>query len=630
MSDTASGVVDSRAKIKEIYVKAARLLERMEDSERLAELVPVYNRMEMGIFRLVVMGEIKKGKSSFINALLGEPELLPTASDIATSTVYKILYGPERKIKVFFRPDVDTGQREQPLEIVPGQIGDYGTEAGNPGNKKKVDFIGIELPNPMLKSGLVIVDTPGVGGLFREHRDITLRYAPNADAVFFVVDSVESVISRPEIEFLKELLKMSSHRVVFVQTKIDAADEESWKAWQARNQKIIAEEVGLPVDKQLYFPVSAEIKVMADEEKDGELLDESGYLTLLNYLNHRLIPRKEQTLAKDAAAVFRACLAEIAEVQKRSVNVLQQSTREALAEMQQRLVEKKKQMIEWRSTTFQTEVQSFNDQFRDLRRNTGNRMREELDPTGPLISTHLDRLRSNEELKAPEIAANIKQYQQDLLIQAAESATAIHTQFNNDFKDIFSRAMNNLGASYEVEVAIAAEEPSADETMLQTSLNMHFSAFENTRTGLYGGMAGSTITGFLASWIFPPAGIAVMIAAVGGALIGGSLANKDAEVRQRNEALQRMRQVLQELAGKILRHSMNQLDDMTTCQEREANAAFKKIADRMQSDLEKEMTELQEAVTATKQEKSEKLKSSMETLDETSRLIADVEALLKA
>ena len=39
------------------------------------------------------------------------------------------------------------------------------------------------------------MDTPGVGGLFKAHRDITFRYAPNADAVFFVVDSVESLLS---------------------------------------------------------------------------------------------------------------------------------------------------------------------------------------------------------------------------------------------------------------------------------------------------------------------------------------------------------------------------------------------------------------------------------------------------
>lgn len=621
-------MADARGKIKEIYVKAAMLLERMEDSERLADLRPVYNRVEMGIFRLVVMGEIKKGKSSFINALLGEPELLPTASDIATSKVYKILYGPEKKTKVFFLPDVDTGKREPPLTVSPAQLAEYGTEARNPGNEKRVDFIGVELPNSMLRSGLVIVDTPGVGGLFREHRDITLRYAPNADAVFFVVDSVESVISRPEIEFLKELLKMSSQRVVFIQSKIDAADEETWKAWQARNQKIIAEEIGLPIDRQLYFPVSAEIKVMADAEKSGELLDESGYLDLLNYLNHQLIPRKEKALAKDAAAVFRACLAEIAEVQKRSVNVLQQNTREALADMQQRLAEKKKQMIEWRSTTFQTEIQSFNHQFQDLRRNTRNRLQEELDPNGLLISGMIDKIKQDDSAPAKVIAENVKQYQQELLAQTGVKANDIHRAFVGAFKTALEQTIQRMGATQEISVANSEDitfDPS--DTIIRQNLDMHFSGFDNTKNTYFGGMAGAAIANVIVGLIFPPA---ALIAAVGGGLIAGSLANRDTKARNKLSALDRLKGILLGLQQQLMRHSVNAMDDLAVTLERESSAAFKKIADRMQSDLEKEIAEVQETATATKQETAERLKRSMETLDETSRLIADVEILLKA
>src|SRR5205814_9329801 len=142
-------------------------------------------------FRLGVKAETKKCNSSFSNALLREPELLPTSSDVATSTVFKLLYRPETRFKAFFQSDLDTNPRLEPKEIPASDLQEYGTEAGNKGNKKRVDFIGIELPHPLLKEGLVIVDTPGVGGLMRAHRDITWRYAPNADAICFVLDSVE-------------------------------------------------------------------------------------------------------------------------------------------------------------------------------------------------------------------------------------------------------------------------------------------------------------------------------------------------------------------------------------------------------------------------------------------------------
>ena len=127
-----------------------------------------------GIFRLIVMGEIKKGKSSFINALLGVNELVPTSSDIATSTVYKIHYGAKSSYRVHFEPE--TGQK--PIAITADEVEDYGTEKGNPLNKKHVDFIEVISDAELLKSGLVIIDTPGLGGLFKEHKKITWQHVP--------------------------------------------------------------------------------------------------------------------------------------------------------------------------------------------------------------------------------------------------------------------------------------------------------------------------------------------------------------------------------------------------------------------------------------------------------------------
>ena len=57
-----------------------------------SEFVQKLKFWSSGLFRIVVMGEIKQGKSSFINALLGVRDLVPVSSDVATSTIYKIWY----------------------------------------------------------------------------------------------------------------------------------------------------------------------------------------------------------------------------------------------------------------------------------------------------------------------------------------------------------------------------------------------------------------------------------------------------------------------------------------------------------------------------------------------------------
>lgn len=127
---------------------------------------------------------------------------------------------------------------------------EYGTADGNPDNVKRVDFIRVQMPHPLLEAGLVIADTPGLGGLFREHSDITWRYVPNADAVFFVLDSVEAVMSKEEVESLHKLRRMTS-LLYFVQTKMDAVGTEQWQQWRERNLDIIAEHLQIPRDRSV-------------------------------------------------------------------------------------------------------------------------------------------------------------------------------------------------------------------------------------------------------------------------------------------------------------------------------------------------------------------------------------------
>lgn len=116
-----------------------------------------------GIFRLVVIGEIKKGKSSFINAMLGTRDLVPVSSNVATSTIFKIRYGTQKGYVVHFFEE----SGKPALTIDAYDLNRFGTEDGNPGNREQVDFIEVLYPSPLLQSGIVIIDTPGLGGAFQ-------------------------------------------------------------------------------------------------------------------------------------------------------------------------------------------------------------------------------------------------------------------------------------------------------------------------------------------------------------------------------------------------------------------------------------------------------------------------------
>ena len=116
------------------FVELEAKLNGVSPDQNLVEKIKL---LSAGIFRIVVMGEVKKGKSSFINAMLGVENLVPISTDVATSTIYKICYGEKQSYKVFFSEE----SKKESLIIDQSEIAKYGTEAGNPGNEKQVDFI---------------------------------------------------------------------------------------------------------------------------------------------------------------------------------------------------------------------------------------------------------------------------------------------------------------------------------------------------------------------------------------------------------------------------------------------------------------------------------------------------------
>jgi GTPase SAR1 family protein len=151
-------------------------------------------KLEENVFNLVVLGQFKRGKTSFINALLGE-ELLPTAVVPLTSIVTIIRYGDPLRVNVHF----NDGRVEQ---IVPEKLVDYVTEKGNAKNEKDVKEVVIEYPSPWLKDGVHLIDTPGVGSVYQHNTDVAYRYLPNSDAALFLL-SVDQPFSSASSAFSK-------------------------------------------------------------------------------------------------------------------------------------------------------------------------------------------------------------------------------------------------------------------------------------------------------------------------------------------------------------------------------------------------------------------------------------------
>jgi len=256
------------------------LSELREDGNIIKTVTELEEKLASNSFYLVVLGEFKRGKSTFINSLLGT-KLLPTSVVPLTSIVTMLYYGDREKIEVIF---LDDSIKEIKREELP----DYVTEKGNPGNEKKVKRVEISYPSEYLKGGVHIIDTPGVGSIFEDNTKVTYDFLPKVDAALFLI-SADPPMSRAELDFLKDVAKYV-HKIFFIQNKIDyIPDEDERYESMMFSKKVIEEALGEQVE---IYPLSAKMALEGKLSKD-ETLIKGSYLPQLDDLLADFLTREK-------------------------------------------------------------------------------------------------------------------------------------------------------------------------------------------------------------------------------------------------------------------------------------------------------------------------------------------------
>ncbi|RZB38550.1 MAG: hypothetical protein SRB2_00298 [Desulfobacteraceae bacterium Eth-SRB2] len=252
-----------------------------EDSggERLNE---VSDKLTLEQFNLVVMGQFKRGKSTLINALLGA-EILPTAIVPLTSIVTIIRYGKESKAEVRYLND---NKEDIQLSDIPKFV----TEKENPKNKLGVKDVEVFYPSDYLKNGVRIIDTPGVGSVFKHNTDVAYAYLPYVDAGIFIV-TPDPPLGEAEHRFLKEV-REHANKFFFVLNKTDLVDEKDLAESIALTDDLLRKTLEKPVN---LYPVSAKFALTGKLQGDSEKLTRSGVLTFERDLTDFLHCEKGKT-----------------------------------------------------------------------------------------------------------------------------------------------------------------------------------------------------------------------------------------------------------------------------------------------------------------------------------------------
>jgi replication fork clamp-binding protein CrfC len=199
-----------------------------------------------GVFRLLVLGDMKRGKSTLLNALLGE-NFLPSDVNPCTAVLTVLRYGAEKKVTVFFNDrktpqELDFQSFKYKYTIDPA-------EAKRLEQEKKqafpdVDYAVVEYPLPLLEKGIEIVDSPGLNDT-EARNELSLGYINNCHAILFVMRASQPC-TLGERRYLENYIKGRGLTVFFLinawdqvkESLIDPDDVEELKSAEDRLRQV--------------------------------------------------------------------------------------------------------------------------------------------------------------------------------------------------------------------------------------------------------------------------------------------------------------------------------------------------------------------------------------------------------
>ncbi len=225
-------------------------------------------RVSEGRIYVACIGQFKRGKSTLLNALVGQP-VVPTGFVPVTAVPTVIRYGNRLRARVRMR---DGSWRD--VAIV--DLKDYVTEQGNPENNKGVDGAELFVPCTLLSSGMCFVDTPGLGSVFTGNTATTQAFIPHIDAALVVVGA-DPPIAGEELA-LVEMVGRHVGDLILVINKADRTSDPERAAAAQFTRDIL--------EKRLHRPMSEVLQISAAErlENRGPLRDWDQLLSKLHHL----------------------------------------------------------------------------------------------------------------------------------------------------------------------------------------------------------------------------------------------------------------------------------------------------------------------------------------------------------
>ena len=249
------------------------------------------HRLDEERFRLAVLGQFKRGKSTLLNALLHEP-LLPTGILPLTAIPTTLRYGPERHVQISFqdgRCESYGGSLERLQEVLTR----YVSEQENPFNQLGVVQVEVEHPAALLAENVEIMDTPGIGSTALHNTRTARAMVPVCDGAVVVL-SPDPPITEVEVQFLRAVREAAT-RVIFVLTKADMLAPAEQQQLVTFLKKVLRDDAGFSGTERIFL-VSAREALDAYTPDGPPRQAEGGVAELESFLAKFLLTEKRAAL----------------------------------------------------------------------------------------------------------------------------------------------------------------------------------------------------------------------------------------------------------------------------------------------------------------------------------------------
>jgi ribosome biogenesis GTPase A len=269
LNKVSKAVADMLAPVEEHYSERDFLEVRQQVRDQLDQIEPLLQELHVtktlreelkdylqnDRFRLAVMGEFKRGKSTLINALLESADVMPAARLPCTSALTEIRYGAEQTFEVSHNRGYPGTFKPQDRETFEGGVAQAAETRYSRDEAEEVatsiPHWRVCLPSPFLEqSAISLIDSPGLGEDYARDQ-LTKLEVKRADAAIlvFIPDQLASL---DELELIEEMDTKASDLFVVV-NKSDYVPEEEWPELKQHALKKIGEVTDVFSEDRLVF-----------------------------------------------------------------------------------------------------------------------------------------------------------------------------------------------------------------------------------------------------------------------------------------------------------------------------------------------------------------------------------------